>query len=56
MVLKGSMCNLKLVNGKIDELIKLAEAQDGDSIKEKLKTIVPEYMISTSAGSFPNNG
>ena len=46
MVLRGSTCNLASMNGKIDELIKLAEEQDGESIKKKLKMIVPEYTIS----------
>jgi len=47
MVLKGSVCDLPIMNGKIDELIELAEEQDGNVIKAKLKSIVPEYTIST---------
>ena len=47
MVLKGSTCDLPSINGKIDDLIILAEDQDGDRIKKKLKTIVPEYTISS---------
>ena len=45
MVLKGSACDLPTMNGKIDELIELAEEQDGELIKAKLKNIVPEYTI-----------
>ena len=47
MVLKGFGCDRPTMNGKIDELIELAEDQDGDSIKVKLKSIVPEYIISS---------
>jgi FlaA1/EpsC-like NDP-sugar epimerase len=43
MVLKGTECDLELLNGKIDELVHLAEEQDGDKVKLKLKEIVPEY-------------
>jgi len=43
MVLKGIDCNLELLNGKIDELAKIAEDQEAERIKEKLKEIVPEY-------------
>jgi FlaA1/EpsC-like NDP-sugar epimerase len=43
MVLKGAECNLQLLNGSIDELTKIAEIQDSDKIKAKLKEIVPEY-------------
>ena len=43
LVLKGTECDLELLNGKIDELVHLAEEQLGDQIKSKLKEIVPEY-------------
>jgi FlaA1/EpsC-like NDP-sugar epimerase len=43
MVLKGVECDLGMLNGKIDELVNLAEEQAGDKIKAKLKEIVPEY-------------
>ncbi len=43
-VLKGrNHNNLKWLNGKIEELVKLALDQDGPGIKAKLKEIVPEY-------------
>jgi FlaA1/EpsC-like NDP-sugar epimerase len=43
MVLKGIECDLELLNGKIDDLVHLAEEQDGEKVKMKLKEIVPEY-------------
>jgi len=43
MVLKGIECNLELLNGKIDELAKMAEDQDVEKIKAKLQEILPEY-------------
>ncbi|MFC1882179.1 polysaccharide biosynthesis protein [Thermodesulfobacteriota bacterium] len=43
MVLKGIECDLKLLNGKIAELVDLAQEQAGKKIKSKLKEIVPEY-------------
>jgi len=43
MVLKGIECNLEILNGKIEELSLLAENQDAEKIREKLKEIVTEY-------------
>ena len=43
MVLKGIECDLQLLNGKIDELAKLARKQSGDKVKSTLKEIVPDY-------------
>ena len=43
MVLKGIECDLELLNGKIDGLAHLAEEQDGEKVKMKLREIVPEY-------------
>jgi FlaA1/EpsC-like NDP-sugar epimerase len=43
MALKGAEYNLQLLNGKIDELTVIAELQETDKIKAKLKEIVPEY-------------
>jgi len=43
MVLKGIECDIHLLNGKIDELTKIAEDQKVEKIKAKLKEIVPEY-------------
>jgi FlaA1/EpsC-like NDP-sugar epimerase len=43
MALKGAECNLQLLNGRIDELTKIAELQQTDKIKAMLKEIVPEY-------------
>jgi FlaA1/EpsC-like NDP-sugar epimerase len=46
MVLKGIECDLKLLNGKIDELLHFAVEQDGGKIKLKLKEIVSEYTLT----------
>lgn len=43
-VLKGDTCDLNWLNGKIEELVKLANEQDAGGIKSKLKEIVPEYQ------------
>jgi FlaA1/EpsC-like NDP-sugar epimerase len=43
MVLRGIGCDVKLLNGKINELEQLAHKQVGNKIKSKLKEIVPEY-------------
>lgn len=43
MVLNGAKTDLNMLNGKIDDLIKLVEGQDEKKIKEKLQEIVPEY-------------
>ena len=43
MALKGMECNLDLLNGKIEELTRLAEIQLSEEIKLKLKEILPEY-------------
>jgi FlaA1/EpsC-like NDP-sugar epimerase len=46
LVLRGSVCDLESINGEIDELIKLADNQEAERIKTKLKEIIPEYTIS----------
>jgi len=43
MVLRGTECNMDLLNGGIDELARLAYEQDTDKIIENLQEIVPEY-------------
>jgi len=55
LVLKGPTCDIELMNGKIDDLIKMADEQNGEDIKTMLKTMVPEYTISTSSRFFPTN-
>jgi len=49
MVLKGTDCNLKLLNGEIDELARLAREQDGEKIKLRLREIVPEYKSAMNS-------
>jgi len=43
MMLRGAECNLAVLNGKIDELARLAYDQEAEEIKVKLQEIVPEY-------------
>jgi FlaA1/EpsC-like NDP-sugar epimerase len=43
MVLKGMDCNLQILNGNIHNLIQIAKEQQIETIKGKLKEIVPEY-------------
>jgi len=43
MVLKGIDCNLQILNGNIHNLIQIAKDQQIETIKNKLKEIVPEY-------------
>jgi FlaA1/EpsC-like NDP-sugar epimerase len=54
MVLKGVECDLQLLNGKVDELAHLAEEQDGEQVKIKLRQIVPEYDSKAGAGHPPS--
>ncbi len=44
MVLRGQSCNPSILNGSVDAIHRYALNQDGDSIRLKLKEIVPEYM------------
>ena len=46
MMLKGGACDLSLMNGKIQELARLAGAQDAALIKTKLQEMVPDYTPS----------
>jgi FlaA1/EpsC-like NDP-sugar epimerase len=46
MMLKGGACDLNLLNGQIQELARLAGAQDAARIKSKLREIVPDYTPS----------
>jgi FlaA1/EpsC-like NDP-sugar epimerase len=44
LVLNGSRCDLKDLNGKIDRLAERARRQDDQGIRADFKTIVPEYQ------------
>jgi FlaA1/EpsC-like NDP-sugar epimerase len=44
MVLRGDGCDQTILNAKIKELIQIAEDQNKEGIKKKLKEIVPEYQ------------
>jgi FlaA1/EpsC-like NDP-sugar epimerase len=46
LMLKGSACDLNLLNGKIRELSNLAAAQNAGLIRSKLQEIVPDYAPS----------
>ncbi|MBI5581390.1 MAG: polysaccharide biosynthesis protein [Deltaproteobacteria bacterium] len=46
MMLKGGACDLNLLNGKIQELARLAGDQDAARIKSKLQEMVPDYTPS----------
>jgi FlaA1/EpsC-like NDP-sugar epimerase len=43
MVLGGTECNIQMLNGKIDEIIRLTRNQNTQEIISKLKDILPEY-------------
>lgn len=43
LVLRGTGCDLDLLNGKISDLTALAAAQDAAAIRAKLGEIVPDY-------------
>ena len=48
MVLRGAECDLAVVNGKIEQLARLANDQKASEIKAKLREIIPEYKPSFS--------
>ena len=52
MMLKGEACDLALLNGSIQELERLAGAQDAARIKSKLQEIVPDYTPSNIPVSY----
>ncbi len=49
MVLRGQICDQDILNGQIDDLVKLAQQQDTEGIRSKLKEVVPEYVPSTNS-------
>jgi FlaA1/EpsC-like NDP-sugar epimerase len=55
MVLRGIECDLRLLNGKVDELVHFALEQNGEKVKLKLKEIVPEYNSKAGAGHLPSS-
>jgi FlaA1/EpsC-like NDP-sugar epimerase len=52
LMLKGSACDLDLLNGKIHELESLTQTQDALRIRLKLQEIVPDYTPSAPADSY----
>jgi FlaA1/EpsC-like NDP-sugar epimerase len=52
LMLKGSACDLELLNGKIQELSALAMTQDAARIRSKLQEIVPDYAPSDTSMAY----
>lgn len=48
MVLKGTACDIDILNGKLDKIMELVIQQDGKGIKRAFKDMVPEYMPQES--------
>ncbi|MGB5424210.1 MAG: hypothetical protein WBN03_18755, partial [Desulfobacterales bacterium] len=44
MTLRGEVCSLTRINGKIDKLAQLAVEQNAEKIKATLKEIVADYQ------------
>ena len=51
MTLRGEVCSLSQINGKIDKLGQLATEQNAEKIKATLKEIVADYQPYDHAGS-----
>ena len=43
MVLRGPVCDIDMVNGEMEQLLRLAGSQDGEGIIKTLKGLLPEY-------------
>jgi FlaA1/EpsC-like NDP-sugar epimerase len=52
LMLKGTGCDLELLNGKIQALSALAVTQDAALIRSKLQEIVPDYAPSDTAMAY----
>lgn len=50
MVLKGQVCDVGILNGKLERLMELVVSQDGKGIKMALKNMLPEYMPENGKG------
>ncbi|MFO7688426.1 MAG: nucleoside-diphosphate sugar epimerase/dehydratase [Desulfobacterales bacterium] len=44
MTLRGEVCSLSQINGKIEKMARMAEEQDAEKIKATLKEIVDDYQ------------
>jgi FlaA1/EpsC-like NDP-sugar epimerase len=44
MTLRGEVCSLSQINGKIEKMARMAEEQDAEKIKATLKEIVADYQ------------
>ena len=47
IVLKGAVCELNILNGRLERMKRLMEEQNGDGIRSSLKEILPEYAEQT---------
>jgi len=47
MVLRGQVCDVGILNGKLEKLMGLVISQDGEGIKRAIKDILPEYSLQT---------
>lgn len=57
MVLRADQCpSLPCIEGHIDELVHLAQSQDGKGIKAKLRMILPEYHPEPGVFPFKEKG
>jgi FlaA1/EpsC-like NDP-sugar epimerase len=50
MVLKGQVCDVGLLNGKLERLMELVVRQDGEGIKSAIKLMLPEYKPENGKG------
>jgi FlaA1/EpsC-like NDP-sugar epimerase len=51
MVLRGRLCDQVHLNGEVDELARLARDQEAETIRLKLREIVPEFSIEGNISS-----
>jgi FlaA1/EpsC-like NDP-sugar epimerase len=50
MVLKGQVCDVGILNGKLERLMNLVVRQDGEGIKRAIKDMLPEYNPENGKG------
>ena len=48
MVLKGQVCDVDILNGKLDGMMGLVVEQDGTGIKKALQNLLPEYTADVN--------
>ena len=50
MVLKGQVCDVGILNGKLERLMELVVRQDGEGIKRAIRSMLPEYSPENGKG------